>query len=128
MRAVRSTKKATVHGCGRGFIQPSSSRRVAPIFPFVLSVARNQDKRRFEPIVVSRPYLPSGERAQQRERLADLFQAQLAIILLGNPVALTGGVFKFLAVHDFHCATGVFDELLLLQNTSCQAHAWPICP
>ena len=60
--------------------------------------------------------------------LADLFQAQLAIVLLGNPVALTGGVFQFLAVHDRHCATGVLDELLLLQNTSCQAHGRPICP
>ncbi len=60
-------------------------------------------------------------------RLADLFQAQLAIVLLGNPVALTGGVFKFLAVHNLHCTPGVLDELLLLQNTSCQAHARPIC-
>jgi hypothetical protein len=60
--------------------------------------------------------------------LADLFQAQLAIVLLGNPVALTGGVFKFLSVHDLNCATGVLDELLLLQNTGCQAHARPICP
>ena len=61
-------------------------------------------------------------------RLADLFQAQLAIVLLGNPVALAGGVFQFLAVHDLHCATGVLDELILLQNTSCQAHTGPICP
>ncbi len=58
----------------------------------------------------------------------DLFQAQLAIVLLGNPVALAGGVLKFLAVHNLHCATGVLDELLPLQNTSCQAHGRPICP
>ena len=58
----------------------------------------------------------------------DLFQAQLAIELLGNPVALAGGVLKFLAVHNLHCATGVLDELLPLQNTSCQAHGRPICP
>jgi hypothetical protein len=59
---------------------------------------------------------------------ADLFQAQLAVVLLRNPVALAGGVFKFLAVHDLHCATGVLDKPLLLQNTSCQAHARPIRP
>ena len=61
-------------------------------------------------------------------RLADLFQAQLAIVLLGDPVALTGEVLKFLAVHDLHRATGVLNKLLLLQNTSCQAHARPVCP
>ena len=44
----------------------------------------------------------------------DLFQAKLAIILANNPVALAGGGFKFLAVHDLHCATGVLDEFLLL--------------
>ena len=54
--------------------------------------------------------------------LADLFQAELAIVLLGNPVALAGKVFEFIAVHDLHCATGVLGELLPLQNTSCQAH------
>ena len=58
--------------------------------------------------------------------LPDLFQAKLAIVLLDNPVALAGGVFKFLAVHDLHCATGVLDELLLLQDTSRHAHAGPI--
>jgi hypothetical protein len=36
---------------------------------------------------------------------ADLFQAQFAIVRLGNPVALTGGVFELFAVHDLHCAT-----------------------
>ncbi len=60
--------------------------------------------------------------------LADLFQAQLAIVLLDNPVALAGAVFKFLAVHDLHCTTGVLDELLPLQNASRQAHARSICP
>ena len=34
-----------------------------------------------------------------------LFQAHLTIVLSDNLVALTGGVFKFLAVHDLHCAT-----------------------
>ena len=58
---------------------------------------------------------------------ADLLQAKLAIVLSDNPVALAGAVFKFLAVHDLHCATGVLDDLPLLQNTSCQAHARPIC-
>ena len=47
----------------------------------------------------------------------DLFQAQLAIVLLGNSVALAGGVLKFVAVHDLHCAPGVLDEPLPLQNT-----------
>src|SRR5579864_6044482 len=55
-------------------------------------------------------------------------QAKLAIVLSDNPVALAGGVFKFLAVHDLHCATGVLDEVLLLQDTSCQAHGRSICP
>ena len=41
--------------------------------------------------------------------LLALFQAQLAIVLLGNPVALTGGLFKFLAIHDLHCTAGVLD-------------------
>ena len=58
---------------------------------------------------------------------SDLFQAKLAIVLLDNPVALAGGVFKFLAVHDLHCATGVLDELLPLQNPSGQAHGCSIC-
>ncbi|MGA9988695.1 MAG: hypothetical protein WBP69_13015, partial [Terriglobales bacterium] len=58
---------------------------------------------------------------------ADLFQAKLAIVLSDNPVALAGGVFQFLAVHDLHCATGVLDDLPLLQNTSCQAHGRSIC-
>src|SRR5713101_7417866 len=57
-----------------------------------------------------------------------VFQAKLAIVVLDNLVALAGGVFKFLAVHDLHCATGVLDELLPLQNTSCQAHGWSIRP
>ena len=47
-------------------------------------------------------------------------QAKLAIVLSNNPVALAGGVLKFLAVHDLHCATGVLDDPLSLQNTSCQ--------
>jgi hypothetical protein len=59
---------------------------------------------------------------------ADLLQAKLAIVLSDNPVALAGGVFKFLAVHDLHCTTGVLDDLPLLQNTSCQAHGRSICP
>jgi len=50
------------------------------------------------------------------------------LVLSDNPVALAGGVFKFLAVHNLHCATGVLDELLLLQNTGCQAHSRSICP
>jgi hypothetical protein len=40
---------------------------------------------------------------------SDLFQAELAVILLGNPVALASGVFKLLAIHDLHCATGLLD-------------------
>src|SRR5579864_6186737 len=63
-----------------------------------------------------------------RASTCDSFQAQLAVVLLGNPVALTGGFFKFVAVHDPHCSTGVLDDLLLLQDTSCQAHAGPVCP
>jgi len=51
-----------------------------------------------------------------------LFQAKLAIVLPDNSITLAGGVFKFLAVHNLHCATGILDELLLLQNTSCRAH------
>ena len=47
---------------------------------------------------------------------ADSLQAHLAIVLSDNPVTLAGGVFKLLAVHDLHCATGVLDEPLLLQN------------
>ena len=46
--------------------------------------------------------------------LPDLFQAELAIVLPDNPIALAGGVFKFHAVHDLHCATGVLDDLLPL--------------
>jgi hypothetical protein len=56
----------------------------------------------------------SGNKNREECSLADLFQAQLAIVLLGNPIALTGGVFKFIAVHDLYCATGVLDELLRL--------------
>ena len=56
----------------------------------------------------------------------DLFQAQLSIVLLGNPVALTGGVLKFIAVHDLYCATGVLDEVVLLQNASRRAYAGSI--
>ena len=51
-----------------------------------------------------------------------LFQAKLAVVLPDNSITLAGGVFKFLAVHNLHCATGILDELLLLQNTSCRAH------
>ncbi len=67
-------------------------------------------------------------RNTEETSLPDLFQAQLAVVLLGNSVALTGRVLKFIAVHDLHCATSVLDELLSLQNTSCQAHAGSICP
>jgi hypothetical protein len=66
--------------------------------------------------------------AQDESSLADLFQAQLAIVLLDNLVALTGGVFKFIAVHDLHSAAGVLNEMLPLQDTSCQAHTRSICP
>src|SRR5580704_7945811 len=55
--------------------------------------------------------------------LVVLFQAKLAIILLDNSIAFAGGVFKLLTIHDLNCAAGVLDELLLLQNTSCLAHA-----
>src|SRR5271157_800483 len=76
--------------------------------------------------------LPSSflclDRTPGESSLPDLFQAKLAVVLLDNPVALAGGVFKFLAVHDLHCTTGVLDELLPLQNTSCQAHGGSICP
>jgi hypothetical protein len=44
-------------------------------------------------------YLPFSSVALVPAR-ADLFQAQLAVILLDDPVALAGSVFKFLAVHD----------------------------
>jgi len=57
-----------------------------------------------------------------------LFQAQFPIVLLRNLVALAGGDFEFLAIYDLHCAAGVLDELLLLQNAGCHAHARPICP
>src|SRR5216684_3241977 len=60
--------------------------------------------------------------------LPGLFQAKIAIVLSDNGVALAGGVFKFLAVHDLHCATGVLDKLFPLQNTSCQARGRSICP
>ena len=50
--------------------------------------------------------------------LEGLLQTQLAIVLPDNPVALAGGVFKFLAVDDLHCATRVLDESLLLQDAS----------
>jgi len=67
----------------------------------------------------------SGER-QSNTVYVRLFQPKLAIVLLDNPVAFTGGVFKFLAIHDLHCATGVLDDLLLLQNTRCRAHGGSI--
>jgi hypothetical protein len=57
-----------------------------------------------------------------------LCHVKLAIILPDNPVALAGGVFKFLAVDDLHCATGILDELFLLQDTSCYADARSTCP
>src|ERR1022692_213367 len=68
-----------------------------------------------------------GHPALDESSLPDLFQAQLAIVLPDHRVALAGGVLKFLAVHDFHGATGVLDESLFLQNTRGQAHARPIC-
>jgi hypothetical protein len=58
----------------------------------------------------------------------DLLDAKFAIVLLDNPVALTGGVFKFLAVQDLHGTAGVLDELLPLQNASCQAHGGSVGP
>src|ERR1700690_3203920 len=61
-------------------------------------------------------------------RHADLFQAKLAIVLADDAVALADGVFEFLAVYDLHCAAGVLDEFLFLQETRCQAHRGPICP
>jgi hypothetical protein len=57
--------------------------------------------------------------------LRGLREAELAVVLLGAPVAFTGGVFKFLAVQDPHRTAVVFDEP---QQTSCQAHAGPGCP
>ena len=45
-----------------------------------------------------------------------LFQAKLAIVLLDNRVALAGGAFKFLAIHDLHCATGVLDDLFFCKT------------
>ena len=57
-----------------------------------------------------------------------LFQAKFAIVLLDNPIAFAGGVFKLPPVHDLHCATGVLDEFPFLQNTSCLANARSICP
>ena len=70
----------------------------------------------------------SRDQARGESLLLDLFQTELAIVLPDNPIALAGGVFKFLAVHDLHCATGVFDDLFPLQNTGCQAHGRSICP
>jgi hypothetical protein len=58
----------------------------------------------------------------------DSFRAERAIVLSDNPVALAGEVLKFPSVHDLHCATGVLDEPLLLQDSSGHAHARPICP
>jgi hypothetical protein len=63
-----------------------------------------------------------------RQLIRASLHPKLAIVLSDNSVALAGGVFKFLAVHDLHCATGVLDELFLLQNTSCQAHGRSACP
>jgi transposase len=60
--------------------------------------------------------------------IPDSIQAKLAFVLPDNPVALASGVFKFLAVHDLHCTTGVLDEFILLQNTSCRGHGRSICP
>ena len=40
------------------------------------------------------------------DELRALFQAKLAVVLLDNPIAFTGGIFKFLAVHDLHRSTG----------------------
>jgi hypothetical protein len=68
------------------------------------------------------------EGQESESPLADLFRAQPAIVLSDNAVALAGVVLKFLAVHDLHRATGVRDQLFLLHDTSCQAHAGPICP
>jgi hypothetical protein len=64
--------------------------------------------------------------ASQTQFTCVLFQAKLAIVLLDNPIAFTGGVFKFLAIHDLHCATGVLDDLLLLQNPRCRTHGGSI--
>src|ERR1700686_1204624 len=72
--------------------------------------------------------VPSRQISTAKSYLADLFKAKLAIVLSDNLVALASGVFKFLAVHDLHCTTGVVDELLPLQNTSSQAHGRSICP
>src|ERR1035437_1096838 len=70
----------------------------------------------------------SGQLSTGRVFTSGVFQTKLAIVLLDDPVALAGGVFKFPAVHDLHRTTGVLDELLPLQNTSCQAHGRSICP
>ena len=58
----------------------------------------------------------------------DLFQGKVSIVLSDHLVALACGVFKFLAVQDLHCTTGILDELFLLQNTRCHAYARPIRP
>jgi hypothetical protein len=99
----------------------------------ILSAAVFQAERRISRLTgpVRKPNCAASGACQApvaMRKLADLFQAQLAIVLPDNPVALAGGVFKFLAVHDLHCATGVLDNPLLLQNSSGQAHAGPIRP
>jgi len=73
-------------------------------------------------------FFESAIEHRNESSLPELFQAKGAIVVSDNLVALAGGVFKFLAVHDLDCATGVLDELLPLQNTSCQAHGRSIRP
>src|ERR1700687_2360773 len=57
-----------------------------------------------------------------------LFQSNLAIILLDNSVTLAGALFEFRAAQNLHCTTGVLYNLLVLQNTSCQAYGGSIRP
>ena len=55
-----------------------------------------------------------------------LFQSNIAIILLDNGVTLAGAVFEFCPAQNLHCSARVLDDLLVLQNASCQAHSGPV--
>src|SRR5271170_3359202 len=75
-----------------------------------------------EPANAAGRWAAQGESSLRNSLLRNSFQAKLTIILSDHAVAFAGGVFKFLAVHNLHCATGVLDELPSLQNAGGHAY------
>jgi hypothetical protein len=63
------------------------------------------DKRRAEAFAILKRTI--GTRPDQiLAAYRDFFKPRSQFVLLGNPIALVGGLFKVLAVHNLHCANG----------------------